>query len=1522
MSLGRQTVRLGRTLLHTRVRFSTACVARAAHDSPLKADNQKNTGGLPSYGPVGVAAALAEPPSPTPASTLFAHEFSLADRVALVTGGNRGLGLEMAMALAEAGARAVYCVDLPKAPGEEWTKVREHLARMHGGAARGRLEYVSGDVRNQEEMWKIGEKIGDTEGRMDACVAAAGVLKANTDCLEYPAKQFQDVMDVNVNGVLFAAQAAGRQMARFGNGGSIVLIASMSGSITNKDHAWVSYNTSKSAVLQMTRSMACELGPKRIRVNSLSPGHIYTRPPPPPRKPRDRDPAQPTDLVDKIVALQRRQAAATKPRDRPDRPPAVSPSRPPRPSSPRRLHAPPLPNPNIVVSHPTTMEADPDDFSRRLRISANSPRSSHSKPVPGPSSVSPKRLYNPDADHSRRHILTAEPDTISDATSSSYAPRASVPHGPRPHHHPQISQSRAAADSHRQLFDYRKDDPVRFSVLSRPHPSSASGTNGSTTARPTPTPKSSGDYVSASSTSSASYAQSTLSSSFTLSSNTTDSSTPSALFENPNGHARRSEDSASNTNAFSMQLKKLYRTISALEAKILGEDRDNDQEDDGDREPRVGILLKGRPGSATETKAGEDEAERWRKLMTDHKDLAEMMQKLLTMTLAPSVPASLRNIPTKYNLIIRLWTHAFHRLLELLRRAASPPNTSVIALEYLQDFIYYAYTFYTGLLEERNLQDFRSGWIQALGDLARYRMAICGLVESIQMQNGPLMAATLPPASAPTTTAQLDTLRSASISANSDHAGTKPVSATPAARIDDSPPSSHVEQALQQGVPSVGLAAARLMELEPEKERWRQIARDWFARGLALAPGTGKLQHYLGLLSREKEGPGEELRSVYHFVKSMIAIHPFTTSRESILQLWSPSAQMRRQAPDADLTELFVLLHGMLFTNIQLDDFRVVLDRFEEKLYIEEGAVVEERDWIMMATVNLAVILEYGRPTAALRRVAGIAGVGKPGSSPAVSTAPAGKVRLMAKRTEEDEKTMDVDGDEADTEGDPKSNGMVVSPIVPEQAALPAGPELPQGLKLGMQLAFSILAHALQKPMRRSSPFAHSTLNPYLTIFLTFLATVIKDGHALSVLERAIPWNDLAKFLNSAPRRLMFQEYQKERGDGPPLLTSGCKPLPEDWCLRGMGWGGKRVYPMGFWGKEAGAEERTVELDVLDKVEGGDQLDGIIEDGDDDDSHADAQHNELAKRWVRVARAGLKIAKHVHGFEYVPPANEEGRGQWKVEGVLAAKVARWREEERREREEEERRLRGRRWDEDLMDVDDDASLDAEASSDDSEDDEGDTAEVRALKARRRYLKGLLQSSRRGGPSLSASRRRPRGSRPTRPSNARSSLCMVAGYTILVIDTNILLSSLSMFSSLVESLRWTVVVPLPVIMELDGLANNPTPLGDAATSALSFITSHIRSHSASLKVQTSRGNYLSNLNVRTEQVELTGDEASWERNMDDLILRAAIWQDEHWADRSGLLQSTDAPRDTAGAAKVVLLSFDRMCKSSRSRTKRS
>jgi hypothetical protein len=147
-------------------------------------------------GPVGVAAALAareEGQTERVVRPTIWDEFALRDRVALVSGANRGLGLEMALVLIEAGARAVYCVDLPAQPGKEWVAVQEYVKRMDGGGAGARLEYVSADVRDQKAMWRIGEEIGDREGRMDVCVAAAGILKAHTNCLEYPGEEFEEV---------------------------------------------------------------------------------------------------------------------------------------------------------------------------------------------------------------------------------------------------------------------------------------------------------------------------------------------------------------------------------------------------------------------------------------------------------------------------------------------------------------------------------------------------------------------------------------------------------------------------------------------------------------------------------------------------------------------------------------------------------------------------------------------------------------------------------------------------------------------------------------------------------------------------------------------------------------------------------------------------------------------------------------------------------------------------------------------------------------------------------------------------------------------------------------------------------------------------------------------------------------------------------------------------------------------------------------------------------------------------------
>ena len=228
-----------------------------------------------------------------------------------------------------------------------------------------------------------------------------------------------------------------------------------------------------------------------------------------------------------------------------------------------------------------------------------------------------------------------------------------------------------------------------------------------------------------------------------------------------------------------------------------------------------------------------------------------MIHNLLRLTLAHNVPVALKAVPEKYNLIMRLWLHSFHRPLENLRRCAF--NNSIVALENLQDFLYYAYTFYSCIFEEETLSVYRSSWVESLGDLARYRMAVSEFMIS--------------KASHSTSTTQSAVSRVADAS----YGATVLISAddTKANQIGDNP-------VLPKGKsPSIGIEAARSMELLPEREKWRNIAREWYSNGLIEHPGTGRLHHHMGLLCKEY-GEGGELRGLYHFNRRYAP--PFTNS--------------------------------------------------------------------------------------------------------------------------------------------------------------------------------------------------------------------------------------------------------------------------------------------------------------------------------------------------------------------------------------------------------------------------------------------------------------------------------------------------------------------------------------------------------------------------------------------------------------------------------------------------------------------
>lgn len=207
------------------------------------------------------------------ASTHMLPDFSLKDKTIVVSGGGRGLGLVQAEALLEAGAN-VHALDrLPTPePNSPFHKISQRAASQLGTS----LTYHRVDVRDVASLNKIVEAIADQAGGINGLIAAAGIQQ-ETPALDYTAEDVNKMMSVNVTGVFMTAQAVARQMVRLETkGGSMVLIASMSGTVANRGLICPAYNASKAAVVQLGRNLAAEWGPLGIRVNTLSPGYIVT----------------------------------------------------------------------------------------------------------------------------------------------------------------------------------------------------------------------------------------------------------------------------------------------------------------------------------------------------------------------------------------------------------------------------------------------------------------------------------------------------------------------------------------------------------------------------------------------------------------------------------------------------------------------------------------------------------------------------------------------------------------------------------------------------------------------------------------------------------------------------------------------------------------------------------------------------------------------------------------------------------------------------------------------------------------------------------------------------------------------------------------------------------------------------------------------------------------------------------------------------------------------------------------------
>jgi NAD(P)-dependent dehydrogenase (short-subunit alcohol dehydrogenase family) len=193
--------------------------------------------------------------------------FSLEGKTAFVTGAGSGIGQRIAVGFAEAGA-SVGCFDLARSS----SGLNETVKKIEDAGQRGLV--LTGDVTQPESLSTAISTLEKELGPLSVAANCAGVADA-APAEEMPLSQWQRVFDINTTGVFLSCQAEAKVMLPRKEG-SIVNIASMSGTIVNRGILQVHYNASKAAVIHLTKSFAMEWCPAGIRVNAISPGYTAT----------------------------------------------------------------------------------------------------------------------------------------------------------------------------------------------------------------------------------------------------------------------------------------------------------------------------------------------------------------------------------------------------------------------------------------------------------------------------------------------------------------------------------------------------------------------------------------------------------------------------------------------------------------------------------------------------------------------------------------------------------------------------------------------------------------------------------------------------------------------------------------------------------------------------------------------------------------------------------------------------------------------------------------------------------------------------------------------------------------------------------------------------------------------------------------------------------------------------------------------------------------------------------------------
>ncbi len=193
---------------------------------------------------------------------MILDQFKLDSKTAIVTGAARGLGQAMALAMAEAGAD-VAAVDVLN-----MSDTKEQIEKLGR-----RCVTITADLTKKECVDMIVKVTVEKLGGIDILFNNAGIIR-RAPFTEFTEKDWDDVMNLNIRGVFFLSQAVVKQMIQQGRGGKIINTASM---LSFQGGILVpSYTSSKSAIMGLTRLMACELAKHKINTNAIAPGYMAT----------------------------------------------------------------------------------------------------------------------------------------------------------------------------------------------------------------------------------------------------------------------------------------------------------------------------------------------------------------------------------------------------------------------------------------------------------------------------------------------------------------------------------------------------------------------------------------------------------------------------------------------------------------------------------------------------------------------------------------------------------------------------------------------------------------------------------------------------------------------------------------------------------------------------------------------------------------------------------------------------------------------------------------------------------------------------------------------------------------------------------------------------------------------------------------------------------------------------------------------------------------------------------------------